>query len=72
MTDEEQLVVNFLQGSPEAFYARREIARRAVKRRVYEETPHWADAALASLLARGVIEQNESDLYRMKKDAELP
>ena len=72
MTDEEQLVVNFLKTSPETFHARREIARRAVKRRVFEENPHWPDAALSSLLARNVIEQNASELYRMKKDELLP
>ena len=72
MTDEEQLVVNFLKASPETFYARREIARRAVRRRIFEENPHWPDAALASLLARNVIEQNVSELYRMKKDEVLP
>ena len=72
MTDEEQLVVNFLKASPETFYARREIARRAVRRRIFEENPHWLDAALASLLARKVIEQNVSELYRMKKDEVLP
>ena len=43
------LLVSFLQGSPDAFMARKEIARKAVKRSVFEEDPHWADAALASL-----------------------
>ena len=67
MTDEEQLVLNFLKATPEAYYTRREIARRAVKRRVYDDNPHWPDAALSSLLARHIIEQNENDLYRMKQ-----
>jgi hypothetical protein len=68
MTDEETIIVAFLQSSPESFFTRREIARKAVRRQVFEETPHWADASLAALLAREVIERSDSGLYRMKKD----
>jgi hypothetical protein len=68
MTDEEQIIVNFLQSSPESFFGRREIARRAVRRRVFEENPNWADGPLATLLVKQVIEQNDSGFYRMKKD----
>ena len=67
MTDSEFTILNFLQTSPESFFARREIARRAVKRQEYEENPHWADAPLAALLAIGEIEQNEVGLYRLKQ-----
>jgi hypothetical protein len=66
MTQEETLVMNFLKSSPETFFARREIARRAVKRNVFEENKNWADAALAALVAMKEIEQNESGLYRCK------
>jgi hypothetical protein len=68
MNDDELMVLAFLQSSPEVFFGRREIARKAVRRQVFEENPHWADAPLNSLLARGTIEQNQSGLYRMKKD----
>lgn len=68
MTDEEQIIVNFLQTSPESFFGRREIARRAVRRRVFEENPNWVDAPLATLLVKQVIEQDNSGFYRMKKD----
>jgi hypothetical protein len=47
--------------------ARKEIARKAVKRTVFEENPHWADAPLASLLNQGIVEQNESAQYRLAK-----
>ena len=69
MSDEEQLIVTFLGTSPESFFGRKEIARRAVRRTVYEENQHWADAPLASLVQMGVIEQNKDGLYRLKQDA---
>jgi hypothetical protein len=67
MTDEQVLIVNFLQTSPETWFVRKEIARRAVKRSVYDENNHWADAALAELVVTGVLERNDSGLYRIKK-----
>lgn len=67
MTYEELAIVNLLKGSPESYLARREIARKALKRVVFEENPHWADAALASLLDQDLIEQNESGHYKLKK-----
>jgi hypothetical protein len=66
MSEEELCIMNFLQTSPHAYCARKEIARRAVRRQVYEENPHWPNAALAGLLGQGKIEQNESGLYRIK------
>jgi hypothetical protein len=71
MNEEELIILAFLGASPESYFARREIARRAVKRKVYEENPHWADAALAALLDKRLIEQDESALYRMKHEAIL-
>lgn len=68
MTDEEQQIVNYLQTSPESFFGRREIARRAVRRKVFEENPNWADTPLYNLLVRQVIEQDDNGLYRIKKD----
>jgi hypothetical protein len=66
MNDSEHCILNFLQSSPDAFFARKEIARRAVRRQVYEEDQHWANVPLAALLAQGKIEQNQSGLYRIK------
>ena len=71
MTDAEQTIVTYLATSPDSFFARKEIARRAVRRQVYEENQHWADAALASLAQQGIIEQNDQGLFRLKKDAML-
>jgi hypothetical protein len=71
MTDEEQQIVTFLNSSPETYFARKEIARRAVRREVYEENQHWVDAPLSSLVMQGIIEKNDSGQYRVKKDEEL-
>lgn len=70
MTYEEFAIINFLGANPESYMARREIARKALKRSVFEENPHWADAPLTSLVDRGQVEQDESGHYRIKKSQE--
>jgi hypothetical protein len=67
MTYEEMAIINFLKGNPDSYVARREIARKALKRTIFEENPHWADAPLASLVDQGEVGQNESGHYRIKK-----
>lgn len=67
MTQEEYAIVNFLRGSPETFYSRREIARKAVRRQEYEANNHWADVPLASLQARGDIERGDNGCFRLQK-----
>ena len=67
MTYEELAIMNFLKGSPDAFLSRREIARKALKRIVFEENPHWADAPLASLVDQDLVAQDESGHYKIKK-----
>ena len=59
--------MTFLRGSPDDYLARREIARKALKRTLFEENPHWADAPLNSLVDQRLVEQNESGHYRVKK-----
>lgn len=59
--------MNFLRGSPDAYVARREIARKALKRTLFEENPHWADAPLAALVDQDLVEQNESGHYKIKR-----
>ena len=59
--------MSFLKGSPDGYVARREIARKALKRTIFEENPHWADAPLAALVDQGEVEQNESGHYKIKK-----
>jgi hypothetical protein len=67
MTYEETAIMHFLKGSPDDYVARREIARKALKRTIFEENPHWADAPLAALVDQGEVEQNESGHYKIKK-----
>ena len=59
--------MNFLRSNPDSFIARREVARKALKRAIFEENPHWADAPLSSLVDQDLLEQNESGHYRIKK-----
>jgi hypothetical protein len=66
MTYEETAIMNFLKGSPDDYLARREIARKALKRTIFEEDPHWADAPLGSLVDQGLVEQNDSGHYKIK------
>jgi hypothetical protein len=68
MTEEEFAIVEFLKTSPATYFSRREIARKAVRRDVYDENQHWADTHLAALVARQVIEQNTAGLYKLKTD----
>jgi len=66
MTYEETAIIMLLSGSPKVFLARREIARKALKRALFEENPHWADAPLVSLVDKDLVEQNDSGHYRIK------
>ena len=50
MSEEEMIILNFLKQNAETAFARRDIAKRAVKRRVYEADPHWADQPLQTLV----------------------
>ncbi len=67
MTYEESAILTFLGGSPEAFVARKEIARKALQRQTFEENPHWADAPLTSLLGQGLVEQDDTSHFRIKR-----
>ena len=66
MSDEENIVLGYLQNNPRSAFARREIARRAVKRLVYEQNPHWVDAPLAALVGRKLVEIDDGGNYRLK------
>ncbi len=69
MTEDEYSIINFLKQSPDNLFTRREIARKAVKRNVFEENNHWADAPLAALVARREVEQDDAGLYRVRRSA---
>jgi hypothetical protein len=67
VTHEERAIMSFLLGCGDTYATRREIARKALKRQVFEENPHWADAALSGLMDRRQLEQNDSGHYRIKR-----
>jgi hypothetical protein len=65
MTAAEMEIIEFLKLNREAFYARKEISRKARRRQDYEEDPHWASAPLATLVAQGFVVQNDSGHYKL-------
>lgn len=65
MTAEGLIILQFMQATPESWYSRKEISRRAVSRKEFEENPQWATPALAGLMSDGVIETNPAGLYRI-------
>ena len=67
MNYEDTLILGFLRQSPETFFSRKEISRRAIKRTDYEANPRWADAPLAALTDRGLIEVDNNSCFRFKK-----
>lgn len=67
MSREEQAIWNFLNDYPQTAFPRREIARRAVKRKVFEEDPNWVNEPLNALAARGVVEVTEDGHYQLKR-----
>jgi DNA-binding winged helix-turn-helix (wHTH) protein len=67
MTQEESLVLSFLQERAENAFGRGEIARRAGKRKMVEENPHWVDVPLASLVAKDLVKVNKSGEYQFNK-----
>lgn len=60
MNDEQVIIINFLKCSPGTWFGKKEIARRTVKRKVYEDNPRWSDAPMAELIAKRVLEENNS------------
>ncbi len=67
MDGDENDVLSYLQARPDEWFSRREMARRAVKRAVYEENQHWIDAPLAALVANKLVDVNEAGLYKLHK-----
>ena len=67
MTKEESFVMSFLQERPESAFSRGEIARKAVKRAMYEADRHWVDVPLASLVAQRLVAVDQSGNYQLYK-----
>jgi hypothetical protein len=65
MTDAEREIIEFLKHSPDTWFHRKEISRKARRRSEYEEDPHWANAPLASLVDQKHVLQNDSGLYQI-------
>ena len=65
MTIEEQVIVHFMRQSPETGFSRMEIARKAVRRKEFEENPRWADAPLNALMDRKVVVLDKSGAFRL-------
>jgi hypothetical protein len=66
MNDEQVLIINYLKCSPKTWFGKKEIARRAVKRKVFEENPRWSEEPLAELIAQRVVEENKDGQVRFK------
>ena len=67
MSEEEAIILGFLQANPESAFGRKEIARKASRRATYEENPRWADAPLNALVDKKLIELNDSGHYQFKQ-----
>ena len=67
MTQEETVILDYLKGRPESAFAKREIARKAFKRTVYEQNPHWVDAPLASLVSQQLVQIDDNGNYHVPK-----
>jgi hypothetical protein len=65
VSDAERVIVEFLSQNPENSCSRMEIARKAVRRSVFTENPHWVDAPLATLVDRKIVVQDKSGAYRL-------
>ena len=68
MTAEEFEIVEFLKLSPDTYFTRKEIARKARRKKEYEADPHWASAPLNALVMQGNVHKNESGLYKLSVD----
>ncbi len=68
MTTIEMEIIAFLKQNPDAFFARKEISRKARRREDFEEDPHWAAAPLNSLVGQGYVIQNPSGHYAISPD----
>jgi hypothetical protein len=66
MTPEEQLILAFLRSSPDSFFSRCEIARRAVKRTEYERNRNWVIRPLAALVGRKLVAIDANGYYRLR------
>ena len=67
MTTVELEIIHYLKQNRDAYFARKEISRRARRKEDYEEDPHWAAAPLNSLVMQGFVVQNQSGHYKLSE-----
>jgi hypothetical protein len=67
---EEQQILDFLSSQPDAFFSRREIARKAAKRAFFEENPNWANPILENLVNQRLVIQDAAGYYSIKPERE--
>ena len=65
MSEAEGIILEFLKAYPDTGFARKEIARKATHRSVYEENPHWVDAPLHGLLQKKLIALSDNGHYHL-------
>ncbi len=70
MTTVELEIIQYLKQNRDAYFARKEISRRARRKEDYEEDPHWAAAPLSSLVMQGFVVQNQSGHYKLSENFE--
>jgi len=63
LSDEEQIILNYLRTSPNAWFAAGEISRKASIRH-YRKDPRWAYPALMRLFTAKRVESDPAGHYR--------
>jgi len=71
MGDEESIILEFLRARPGSSFARKEIARKAIKRTEYEKNPRWVDTPLQTLVARNLVEIDDGGLYQITRNSTI-
>ena len=59
----------YLKRPGDAYYSAHEIAKRAAGRIMYKDSPDWVRVVMTSLVDQGLVEQNDSGHFRIKRVA---
>jgi hypothetical protein len=63
-TEEERMILEFLEGSPQSTFSAMEICRRAAGKRRFEQDPRWAFPFLSRLADLRLITREPTGHYR--------
>jgi hypothetical protein len=66
VTQEENQILQYLKGAPEAYVSLRQIARRAGGKKKYDRSPTWAHAVVLRMVEHGLLETDSLGHYRIK------